>query len=470
MRSGPKPRPRLRRATIWSTASLRLAAAFALLSALAGAIFVATVDYALIRFVESETREGLRHQFEVMLQDAERLGSAGLVAELNLNPNNLDARRYVFLVEAPGGEVFTNGLAASAVSDTGFRHNLPTGARPPRWPDQTPDMLVFGGRAPDGGLLAVGRDTRHIAELRSAISGFAILIGLALLALTLAGGLAAGGLFLRRLDAVNRSIAKIMAGKQNERLPPIGFGREFDELAGNLNGMLERQERAMAALKTLSEGVAHELRAPLNRLRNWLEEIEGLADPKVREAVGRATQETEELNALFASLLSLSRVETGAANLDRRRIDVREIIGTIGEIYAPVVEEVGGTLTTVSSGGAPLMIEADTNLIHQALANLIENAVFHAGAQPAIILASREDEHGIELSVSDNGRGIPADEYDKVVRRFYRLSGDKAQSGAGLGLAMVSAVAEAHGGRLVLSDAAPGLKAALWLPRGEDAI
>lgn len=461
-----KPPTRPRRASVWSTASVRLALAFSLLFGLGGALLIAGIDYGLMRFAEHEVREGLEHQMAVMRADADRLGGAGLVRMLDSQPRNREARRYMFLVIAPDGSQFSNGLRPAAVSEGGFRRNLPTKHRAARWPDQTPNLLVLSARASDGTLLAIGRDTEHLDDLRGGIRRFALWSGLILLALAMLGGLTIGWLFLRRLENVNRAVARIIAGREVERLPAIGFGREFDELAANLNRMLDRQEAVLTALKTMSEAIAHELRAPLNRLRNRLEEIELDSDgPSRAAAMQVALEEMDQVNALFDSLLALTRIETGAAPLKRARLDAAGLARTVGEIYRPVVEEAGGRLV-LSPEAAPLPVDGDANLLQQAMANLIENAVFHGGEAPTVTVSATAEADETVLSVGDDGPGIPPDEREKVTRRFYRLSRSGSRASSGLGLAMVAAVARAHGGDLRLEDNGPGLKASLRLPSG----
>lgn len=455
---------RARRPTIWSTASLRLAAGFSLFFGLGGAALIGGIDYGLMRFAEAEVRDGLTHQMQVMRADADRHGGAELVRELNAQPRNRDARRYLLLVSAPDGETFSNGLTRQAVNDTGFRHNLPTKARQRRWPDQAPNMLVLSARSTDGTLLAVGRDTQHLDELRGGIRGFAAVSGIALLALALLGGLTFGWLFLRRLETVNAVVARIIAGGESERLPAIGFGREFDDLASNLNRMLERQEASMTALKALSEGVAHELRAPLNRVRNRLEEVMSLADDEAgrEEAIGLALEEMDQLNGLFEALLALARIETGSAQLSQEALDLSELMEMVGEIYRPVVEEAGGTLEIRVDAG--VTGQGDASLLKQAVANLIENAVFHGGDPATIGLGVIATQDQAVLTVTDRGAGVPEAERERVTRRFHRLKEGRARPGAGLGLAMVAAVARAHDGELKLLDNEPGLRVELRLP------
>ncbi len=458
-----RTRVKARRPSIWSTASLRFAAAFSLLFGIGAAGLIVAVDYGLMRFAEAEVRDGLTHQMEVMRADADRHGSAALVRELNSQTRNRDARRYLLLVVAPDGQTFSNGLTRQAVNDTGFRRNLPTKMRQTRWPDQTPNMLVLSGHAQDGALLAVGRDTQHLDELRGGVRQFAFWSGLVLFVLAIVGGLTAGWLFLRRLEGVNNAVGRIIAGQEATRLPAIGFGREFDDLAQNLNRMLDRQEAAHTALKTLSEGVAHELRTPLTRVRNRLEDAAAhVGDPdRAADALDLAMQETDQLSSLFEGLLALARLESSGDGLKTVPVDAAALARTVCDIYRPIVEEGGGALNAPPDGA--LMVQGDPHLLQQALANLIENAVFHGGGDVQITVSVTQADGAVHLGVSDNGPGIPDDQHDRVLRRFHRLA-PNTRSGSGLGLAMVAAVARAHGGAVRLSDNTPGLKVELILP------
>lgn len=460
-----KNRTRVKASSVWSTTGLRYAAAFSLLFGLGAAVMIAGVDYGLMRFAEAEVRDGLNHQMAVMRADADRLGTAALVQDLNAEARNRDARRYLLLVEAPNGSTFSNGLTRLAVNATGFRHNLPNKARPVRWPDQTPNMMTLSARAADGGLLAVGRDIQHLDELRGGIRHFALWSGLAVILLALAGGWASGRLFLRRLEGVNQAVGRIIAGQDSTRLPAVGLGREFDELAVNLNCMLDRQEDALTALKSLSEGVAHELRAPLNRVRNRLEQVAvHIGDAELRdEMIEKALAETDQVSALFEALLTLARIESGGMVLGDAPMDLAELATTVCDIYRPLVEDAGGNLS--ASKTSPAVIRGDRVLLQQALANLIENAVFHSGAPARIEVSTYIVEGKAILRVADRGSGVPAAERDKVLRRFYRINQSESATGSGLGLAMIVAVVHAHSGQMCLSDNSPGLAVEITLPR-----
>jgi signal transduction histidine kinase len=459
-----KPRTRARVPSVWSTAILRYAAAFSALFGLGAAAIAAGVDYGMIRFAEAEVREGLSHQMEVMRADADRHGGAALVAELNAQARNRDARRYLLLIEAPDGSTFFNGLTRLTVNETGFRRNLPTKGRQTRWPDQAPNMLALSDHAADGALLAVGRDIQHLDELRGGLRRFALWSGLCLILLAPAGGWFSGRLFLRRLEGVNLAVGRIIAGQNSTRLPAEGLGRQFDQLAANLNRMLDRQEAAMTALKSLSEGVTHETRAPLNRVRNQLEQVAAhIEDVETRDdAIERALEETDQVSALFEAIPTLARIESGGGVLRVSYLDLAAIAATVSEIYHPIVEESGGSLTVTAEPCG--VVAGDPALLQQAIANLIENAVFHSGAPATIEVTTGLRDGQAVLSVADHGRGVPVAERENILRRFYRINPGDLTPGSGLGLAMVAAVVKAQAGHLRRSDNAPGLAVEIGLP------
>ena len=463
-----RPRNRIGFRDLWSTASFRLALTFSAIFGLGSALLITGVEFGLFRFVEAEVRGDLNHQMAVMREDEARLGGNALVAMLASQSRNHEARRYLFLVIARDGRTFSNGLTRAAVNDRGFRRNYATKAREPRWPDQRPNMLVLSHTTPEGTLLAIGRDTQYLDELLGGIRAFAYWSGLCAIGLALGAGIVTGYLFLRRLDGVNHAVERISSGDASGRLPTIGFGREFDDLARGLNRMLERQEAMMDALKTVSEGIAHDLRTPLGRLRNRLEDLEAYADdPERRQTdIDLAVQEIDQITALFESLLALARIETGTLAAPASLVDATAILADVGEIYRPVVEEAGGTLHVVMppAGTGALCLQGDRNLLTQAVSNLIENSLVHGGGHPDIRLETARRDRDIVLLVADRGPGIPAEEREKVVKRFYRMDRSRSRSGSGIGLAMCAAVAQWHKGEMRLSDNRPGLRVELILP------
>jgi signal transduction histidine kinase len=323
---------------------------------------------------------------------------------------------------------------------------------------------------PGGFRLLVGRDL----EERERIYHIVIAAGRWSIAIVLVLGLA-GGLFvtrrvLRRVDAMTETTRTIMAGDLGERLPVAGTGDELDRLAENLNAMLERIEALMHGLKEVSDNIAHDLKTPLTRLRNRTEQALRTAttDAEYRTALESTIEESDNLIATFNALLMIARAESGQARDDMKEFDAAEIVNDIGELYEPLAEENGITLK-VEAGGAAA-VNGNRELVSQALANLVDNAIKYAepvdGAKPEIVLRALSEGDRTLLTVSDSGPGIPEADRGRVVERFVRLEQSRSKPGSGLGLSLASAVAQLHGGELTLEDNHPGLKSTIALPRG----
>ena len=281
-------------------------------------------------------------------------------------------------------------------------------------------------------------------------------------------GLVGGAFFSRkliaRLDSINSTSAEIMAGDFSRRVAVSGAGDEFDSLAVNLNRMLERIERLMKGVREVTDSVAHDLRTPLNRLRNRLEtalkQFDGRGDVTEIEA---AIVETDKLITTFNAILLIAEADAGMARGTMSPIDLSAVAEDVGELYAPVAEEKGVTLEVAPSGIA--MIEGNRSLISQALANLVDNAIKYTPADGRVRVSAGDTAQGVELAVADTGPGIPASERAHVVERFVRLEQSRNSPGTGLGLSLVAAVARLHDAELRLEDNGPGLKARLEFPR-----
>ncbi len=289
-------------------------------------------------------------------------------------------------------------------------------------------------------------------------------VGLMLL-LGLAGGALMSRNLLTRLDSINNTSHEIMEGDLSRRVPVTGSGDEFDTLATNLNGMLERIERLMRGLREVTDSVAHDLRTPLNRLRNKLEgTLMRMSESPQSAEIEAAVAETDRLIGTFNALLLIAEAEAGAVREAMTMVDLRVIVEGVGELYEPVAEEKGITLELAPSGA--LQIEGNKSLISQALANLIDNAIKYTPPGGHVRVTVQDTSDGVALSVADNGPGIPDSDRDRVLDRFVRLEASRNSPGTGLGLSLVAAVARLHDARLELADNAPGLKAILFFPFG----
>ena len=289
-------------------------------------------------------------------------------------------------------------------------------------------------------------------------------VGLIVL-LGLGGGFLMSQNMLRRLDAINRTSGEIIAGDLTRRVPVTGRADEFDVLAENLNRMLDRIERLMKGLREVTDSVAHDLRTPLNRLRNRLEESLArlTAAGNSGGEIERAIVETDKLIATFNALLLIAETDAGTGRSQMTLLELNGVAGDVAELYEPLAEEKGVTLRLVQGNG--VQIEGNRSLVAQALANLVDNAIKYTPPGGKAIMAVTHGADGVILSVADSGPGIPAEDRPRVIERFVRLEASRNSPGTGLGLSLVAAVAHYHGAQLVLEDNAPGLKASLHFPK-----
>ena len=326
----------------------------------------------------------------------------------------------------------------------------------------------------NGFRLLIGRDLEERRRLFGIVAKGAQWSLLVMVVLGIGGGIFVSRRVLRRIDAMTGTTQRIMAGDLSGRLPVGRSGDELDRLAGNLNAMLERIEALMNGLKEVSDNIAHDLKTPLTRLRNRAEEALARAGSEAdyRAALERTIEESDGLIRTFNALLMIARAESGQARGNMDDFDAAEVANGIYELYEPLAEDDGMTLT-VKAAAAPL--HGNRELISQALANLVENAIKYgkpsAAAQPLGIKAAREiaiearrEGDQVLLSVTDRGPGIAEADRKHAIERFVRLEASRTLPGSGLGLSLANAVATLHGGELRLGDAHPGLVATLVLP------
>jgi signal transduction histidine kinase len=334
------------------------------------------------------------------------------------------------------------------------------------------DALVRVFQLPGGFRLLVGRDLDERERLYHIIVSAGRWSIAIVLVLGVIGGVFVTRRVLRRVDAMTETTQTIMAGNLTGRLPVAGTGDELDRLALNLNEMLERIEALMAGLQEVSDNIAHDLKTPLTRLRNRAEEALRSAKDEgdYRAALEQTLDESDSLIRTFNALLMIARAESGHARDGMAEFDAAEIARDIGELYEPVAEEKGISLKIEAAAPAP--VRGNRELVSQALANLVDNAIKYGGSERAngepaqIVVRAINDGEKILLSVGDSGAGIPEAERPRVVERFVRLEQSRSQPGSGLGLSLVAAVARLHGGELKLEDNAPGLRSVIALPHG----
>jgi signal transduction histidine kinase len=325
-----------------------------------------------------------------------------------------------------------------------------------------------------GQVLFVGADIQadeaYVNKINRALWGAGALVIL----LGSAGGILVSRNVSRSMAGLVGVIEAVRGGDLAARAHVRGTRDELDELAAGLNEMLDRLERSMAGHRHAGDAIAHDLRSPLTRLRARLEvaylDVEaGKGD--ARQALAQALDDTDGVLKTFAAVLSIARLQAAGQAPDPVAFDPAELAADIAELYEPLCEDKGVDFSAELD--RDLTVRGNREFLAQAIANILDNAVKYTPASGAIMLRVRRRSSGeVEFSVTDTGPGVPEADRARVIERFVRLENSRNEPGAGLGLSLVGAVAEAHGGRLELAEGpgaygehGPGLRVALVLPR-----
>ena len=312
--------------------------------------------------------------------------------------------------------------------------------------------------------LLVGRDVEDRLQIEAQIRR-TLGWGLALtLLLGLAGGFLMSRGMLGRVDAINRTTRRIMAGDLSQRIALKGSRDEFDQLAANLNAMLDQIERLLGGMRQVTDNIAHDLRTPLNRLRSRIE-VALLQQPgraETRALLEATLADAQAMIGTFNALLDIARAEAGSERGGFEEVDLTALGRDLADLYRPVAEDKQLTFEYHCLPG--MALRANRHLLAQALANLLDNAVKYTPPGGCVRLEVGRGASGPVIAVTDSGPGIPEAERARVLQRFVRLDATRSTPGSGLGLSLVDAVAKLHGAELMLTDNRPGLKVSLAFP------
>ena len=323
---------------------------------------------------------------------------------------------------------------------------------------------------PGGFHLLIGRDVQVRAQLRALLTDALLWALLVVVVMASVGALVVRSLFRRTLANVSATAAAIAGGDFTQRVRLSGRGDEFDQLAETINDMLDRMARLMEGVREVSNAIAHDLRTPITRARARLEDAALHAGTvgELRAAIERAIADLDGIVAVFQALLRIAEIEAGSRRAAFAPLDLAPLLADVAELYGAVAEERGIALTVQAPERLPAF--GDRDLIQQAVANLVDNAVKFSPPGGAVVLWATLARAGVEIAVADQGPGIPEADRARAAERFFRGESARNTPGSGLGLALVQAVAQLHGGSLRLADAAPGLIAILSLPGHEEPV
>lgn len=447
----------MRLAELWRHSSFRLALGVTLFS-LATLMLASGIGYGLLH-AQLTARQDARvtEIFAALKQTSLQGDEVDLIEAITTRINASPDHATLYQLRDASGKILTGNIAAAA---------LPAG-----WSTLPAAQLgivtdypyrMFSGQA--GGYdLTVGLSNADLDDLQEIVLnafGWAALI--ALIA-TFALGAYLAMRVQRQLSGAEAAMARMAQGDLTARLPVTGRGDDLDKISIAINASLARLASLVEAMRQVSADVAHELRTPLNRLRIRIETAadKAAAGRAVEDDLAAALGECETINQTFSALLRIAQIEGGARRDHFAPVDLAAVMANLAEIYAEVAADAGMALHCQTGGLARIC--GDKELLTQAFANLIENAIRHCPAGTQVFCAVTSSQGRVVASVADTGPGIPESERDLVLRRLYRLEKSRTTQGSGLGLSLVKAVADLHSAALELEDAAPGLLVRLTL-------
>lgn len=315
----------------------------------------------------------------------------------------------------------------------------------------------------EGGYLFVGDGNGDINEAQSLLlKGLLYGVGISILA-AIVGGLLLGVNAQRRIMAMERTLNAVAVGQLQERVPRSSAADDIDHVASLINNTLQRLQSLIANLKQVSGEIAHDLRTPINRMRQRLEVLQASSSDlsTYRGAVDDTMLEIDGIAETFDAILRISEIEAGARKSKFVDVDLTSLLLNVVDAVDAVAEEYGHKILANLGTAQKIKVYGDAQLLSQLFTNLIENAIVHCPRGCEIGVTLHAEQESVAVTVSDNGPGIPEAERPKVFRRLYRLEKSRSTPGSGLGLSLVSAIADLHAAGVTLSDNGPGLKVAV---------
>lgn len=441
------------------TSTFRLALLYLLLFSLSVLVLLGYIYWTTAGFMERQTRETIDAETQGLAEQYRLLGLGGLVRIINNRVSTERARDSLYLLADQALAPVAGNLShwpadelSAARADEGWTTVALTSSQSER----PRHAILRHFRLTNGFHLLVGRDVSDRFLVQQIIidslfwgMGMTVVLGLV-------GGVVMSRGLLARIEVINQTSQEIMAGDLTRRMPTEGTRDEFDQLAENLNQMLDRIGDLLDGFRRVSDNIAHDLRTPLNRLRSRLEVVllEAPDVDRYQQAIEETIQETEEILGTFNALLTIAQAEAGSRREDVQLLDLPELVRDVADLYAPVAEEKGLDFGVRLTPG--IQVAGNRHLLSQALANLLDNAIKYTPEGGSVDLTLARSGRGCLLSVADTGLGVPAEEREKVLRRFYRLEQSRSTPGSGLGLSLVAAVAGLHRAELQLHDTRQG--------------
>ena len=443
------------------SAGVRLALGYALVFGASAALLILVLWVTGINILTRQVDAAIDADEQGLSEQWRAGGPAALLGTIQSRITGNLSNDSIYLVLDPKGRVVAGNLDSwpDQVSQTGQVYEIDVKRNGQR------NVARFHRYdLPAGYALLVGREVSSRRALRTLLAEVLAWSMVLMALLSIAGAVTLRLLFRRMVSQVSQTADAISSGDLTRRVAISGRGDEFDRMAETINDMLDRVSRLMDGVREVSNAIAHDLRTPITRARARLEDAVTHAgsEDQLRGAIDRAVSDLDGITNVFHALLRISEIEAGARRSAFVTLDLRPLLDDLSDLYGAVAEERGLTLTVTAPD--ELRARGDRELIQQAVANLVDNAIKFSPAHGTVALEAGRTAEGVVLSVRDYGPGIPAAEVERAAERFYRGETARHTPGFGLGLTLVRAVAQLHGGSLALRNAAPGLRAVLVFP------
>ncbi len=433
-----------------------------------GAVVIALFAYvywSTASYVRSRSDQATAAELAILQRAYAGGGRTGLAAAIERRITDQRVQGGVYLLANPSFARIAGNLPAwpaALKGDDGWGN---FNALQPRADARHPPLLrATFATLPDGTRLLVGKDIDELDEFVGKINT-AVALAIALIcALAAVASMSVTRRTVGRIEAIDATSRAIMQSDLSRRIPLRGTRDEWDQLAASLNSMLDRIESLMREMKQFTDNVAHDLRTPLTRMRGRLEKAcDGRRDGNGDQAlIGETLADLDGVLRMFSSLMRISQIEANDRTAGFSPVDLAEIAHAVVELFDAAAEDGGGRLDAV--GEQPVLVTGDRDLLFDAVANLVDNAIKHGRERGRVTVDVKQGDAGAVISVADDGPGIPIDECPHVCKRFYRLERSRRTPGNGLGLSLVAAVARLHGAQIEMLDNAPGLEFRLCFP------
>ena len=445
--------------TFW----IRLALFQALVSAVLTGLLFGGLYVAMAHFAKKEFSTEIERDSASLISETQVTGPAELVEEIHRRVA-LRSNAGWYAVVDPKGHMLAGNIAPSEWSPGWHRFDYPNADKNDDEADEH-ELLTLITEVASGYRVAVARDTYRLHELQES---FASVFAWVLVLGVVTGSFAALGVaraLRRRVAPLVATATAVGAGDLARRVMISPAHDEFDGVGVATNEMLDHIQRLMQRVRQVSVDIAHELRTPLARVRQRLERLrdQETTSEATRNEVGGAIENLDEALSTFEALLRLARIEEGSSRASFAMVDLSALLREMAEVYVPVAEDAQKALSTKIADGVTLL--GDRPLLIQMVVNGLENAIRHTPEKTCVLLRlERCADNQAVLDIDDNGEGISQSDRERALMPLVRLDASRNGDGSGVGLALCKAIAELHGGELVLLDAAPGLRLRFTLP------